>query len=541
MNTNIKNIMMGVCCSASLTLTTGCIDEVFPTSVATEDQVTSSDMAAQAMLWGMPASLNVIGTIGSDFHWDWGYGSVMHIRDVFTGDMPIVSSGYNWYSAWEQNQAQGEDYISPQYLWNFYWQAVLSCNKMLSAIKEESATTEQLGFLGAGHAWRAHFYLDMARMFEFLPNDIYTTGVNAAGNNVTNLTVPIVRETITEEQSRNNPRATREEMAAFIQEDLDKAEELIGNLSVSSKAQPHLDVVYGLKARLYMWLENYPKAQEYARKAITESRLAPMTEAQCLSTSTGFNDISCWMWGSQMVSEDGVVQTGILNWTSWMSNETSFGYSAQEPFLMIDPQLYNRMSNTDFRKRIWKAPSGSALDGQTEYLVSSVFGDFANRLPAYASTKFRPANGNCDSPLDGAASAFPLMRVEEMYFIEAEAAAHQSAVKGAKLLIEFMSKYRDPQYDFASTNQAEVIDEIIAHKRVELWGEGLSFFDIKRLNMSVTRGYKGTLYSDAVRFNTNGRPAWMNICIVQTEKNNNKALIGYENPDPSDKYQPWTE
>lgn len=531
---------MGVCCSASLVLATGCIEEVLPTNGATEDQVISSDMAAKSMLWGMPASMNVVGIIDQNRHWDWGYGSIMHIRDVFTGDMPIISSGYNWYSPWEQNQAQGEDYIHPQYLWNFYWQAVLSCNKMLSAVSEESATEEQLGFLGAGHAWRAHFYLDMARMFEFLPNDIYASGVNAAGNNVTHLTVPIVRETITEEQSRNNPRATRDEMATFILEDLNKAEELIGYLDVASKAQPHLDVVYGLKARLYMWLEDYPKAQEYARKAIVASRLMPMTETQCLSTSTGFNDISCWMWGSQMVSEDGVVQTGILNWTSWMSNETSFGYSSQEPFLMIDPNLYNRMSNSDFRKKMWKAPEGTVLDGQTEFLTSALFGNFGNRLPAYASTKFRPANGNCDNHLDGAASAFPLMRVEEMYFIEAEAAAHQSAKNGLDLLNEFMSKYRDPQYEFESADSEEVIDEIIAQKRVELWGEGLSFFDIKRLNMSVTRGYKGTLYSDAVRFNTNGRPAWMNICIVQIEKNNNKALIGYENPDPSDTYEPWT-
>lgn len=47
--------------------------------------------------------------------------------------------------------------------------------------------------------------------------------------------------------------------------------------------------------------------------------------------------------------------------------------------------------------------------------------------------------------------------------------------------------------------------------------------------MSVTRGYSGTNFSDERRFNTNGRPAWMNICIVQTEENNNAALIGYEN------------
>ena len=59
--------------------------------------------------------------------------------------------------------------------------------------------------------------------------------------------------------------------------------------------------------------------------------------------------------------------------------------------------------------------------------------------------------------------------------------------------------------------------------------------------MSVTRGYEGTNFTDAARFNTNGRPAWMNICIVQTEKNNNSALVGYENPDPTALYDVWID
>ena len=65
-------------------------------------------------------------------------------------------------------------------------------------------------------------------------------------------------------------------------------------------------------------------------------------------------------------------------------------------------------------------------------------------------------------------------------------------------------------------------------KRVELWGEGQSFFDIKRLNLPVTRGYAGTLHHTIGRFNTTTRPAWMNFCIVRSEGNNNTALVGFE-------------
>ena len=540
MKTNISKLIAGVCLFSSLGLTTGCIEETIPTSVATEDQVTSSDMAAAAMLWAMPASLNLVGVVSSSYHWDWGYSSIMHVRDVMTGDMPVISSGYNWYTNWEVAEAQGESYVYPQFIWNYYWQAVLTTNKLIAAIDAETASSAQLGYLAAAHAYRAFFYMDLARMFEFLPSDKIPSGVNDAGNDVTGLTVPIVKETITEEEARNNPRVSREVMAEFILGDLDFAEQNIGKLEESSKTLPHLDVVYGLKARLYMWLEDYPKAKEYARKAINATRVTPMTEEQCLSTTKGFNDLSCWMWGSQMVSEDDVVQTGILNWASWMSNETSFGYSGQEPFLMISKSMYDRLSNTDFRKKMWKAPEGSMLDGQTEYLTSAAFGNFGDRLADYASVKFRPAEGNCDDYTTGAATAYPLMRVEEMYFIEAEAAAHSNAEEGKSLLTNFMLNNRDEQYKMTAASADEIIEEIIFQKRIELWGEGLTFFDIKRLNMPVTRGYSGTNYQDDARYNTTTRPAWMSFCIVQTEKNNNAALIGFENPEVADElYTPW--
>lgn len=538
MKTNLVNLFAGICFSALLLGTTGCIEETFPTSVATENQLASSNMATESMLNAIPASMNVLGVVSSDYHWDWGYGSIMHVRDIMTADMAVISSGYDWYTDWEINSYQGESYVYAQFIWNYYWQSVLTANKLIGAIDYETASDLQKGYLAAAYAFRAFFYLDMAQMYEFLPND-KTSGINAAGNDVTNLTVPIVREGITEEQSRNNPRVSREEMAKFILADLDSAEHNMQYYTETSKTMPHLDVVYGLKARYYMWLGDYQNAKDYARKAIDETSTKPMTETQCLSTTSGFNDISCWMWGSQMVSEDNLVKTGILNWASWMSNETSFGYSAQEPYIMISSEMYDKLNDTDFRKKMWVAPEGTMLSGQTSFLTSSQFGYFGDRLTEYASVKFRPAEGNCDEVTVGAATAYPLMRVEEMYFIEAEAAAHLNDPDATSLLTSFMTTYRDPAYTCSVTGE-ELVKEIVFQKRVELWGEGLSFFDIKRLDLPVDRDFTGTNFRSDARFTTERRPAWMNICIVQTEKNNNSALIGYENPDPTGLYTAGT-
>ena len=462
-------------------------------------------------------------------HNEFGYSALMHIRDVMTGDMTVVATGYDWFSSWASNSYMGESKIYSQYIWNFYRDMFYKVNEVI-AKAEESESND--GVKGVAHAFRAMLYLDAARMYEFLPND-RTSNINEAGNNVENLTLPIVKDAIVPRNPVIDiPRATRTEMFDFILSELDKAQELIPLVKDASKEIPHLDAVYGLKARLYMWVGDYNNARKYARLAIENSNALVMTERDCLDTSDGFNTMDKWMWGSQFTEDSQGVNSGIVNWTSWMSPEAQFGYNYAGATAMIDAAMYERISNNDFRKLMFKAPAGHTLENRVDYIDSYAAGAF----PVYTAIKFRPNDGNAEDYKVGAASAYPLMRLEEMYFIEAEAAEHLNAGEGIALLKEFMTKHRDSSYTFNAN--ADAIEEIVFQKRVELWGEGQTFFDIKRLNMSVTRGYEGSNVDHSRRFNTNGRPAWMNTCIVTTAKQENTAIEGYENPDPSDLYDP---
>lgn len=535
----------------STPLLTSCIDETFPTSSATEDQVTSSDKAVEAMLWGMPGRLNQYQTI-SDAAYDWGYGSFMHMRDVMTEEYVVTASSYDWYTTWEFNRNAGPNYLSTQTHWYLYYQLVQAPNKLIKAIKDLAEPTEgQLGALACGYAYRAFLFLDMARMYEFLPAQVNSgeysgklaepiTVFNAVkGDSVTftsleGLTCPIVDENITEETSRNNPRATHKEMFDFILNDLNEAEKNIDKLTVSTKTLPRKAAVYGLKARLYMWNEDYANAKVYARKAIDAENHSPLTKDEWLNKTSGFNTLSTssWIWGSSMIKEDDVVQSGILNWTSWSSNEASYGYASAGPISCVFNHFYDKIDNNDFRKLSWKAPQGSKLAGKEEYIDKAAF----EKFPDYTSLKFRPGSGNTEDYQIGSVCSYPLMRVEEMYFIEMEAAAHLNAAEGLELLNNFMTTYRFKQYKTKAQSKEEVIDEIFFQKRVEFWGEGISFFDYKRLNKSVTRIYGDSNFAPSAQFNTNGRPAWMNLCIVQSEENNNRALVGLGNPDPSGKY-----
>lgn len=534
---NIK-LMSGVLAMTLVTGTlTGCMDEIEVTQVATEGQVSGSTTATEALVQAMPASFNSVdnGLLNTNnWHGAFGYGSQMYQRDLMTGDLALVGDYSSHFNSFSRNQNLGEDYIFAGYVWSYYYGFILTANNVISGVDPETATSAQLGYLGAGYAFRAFCYLDLARMLEFLPNDIFPDGKNSDGNVVTNLTVPIVEAGMSEEDARNNPRATRQEMYDFILGDLDKAEEYIVNIqSTNGKTLPDLACVYGLKARLYMWVEDYANAEKYARLAINTATVSPMTENDCLNITTGFNDISKWMWGATQNSESRTVTSGIVNWTSWVSNQTTFGYTGfgTNMYNYIDLSMYNRISDTDFRKKEFVAPAGSALEGENLYLPGQ-----EGAIPEYAALKFRPNEGNADDYMTGAAASVPIMRVEEMYFIEAEAAAHQSADRGKQLVESFMTTYRDPEYTCNVSSTDDVVEEIVFQKRVELWGEGQTFFDIKRLNYSVTRAYDGSLFEPLSRYNTNGRPAWMNIVITRNEMMNNYALEGYNNPDPSEKY-----
>ena len=514
------------------------IDQVFygeVMSFTTSGYTNPEDSLAMTMAMSMASYATEMWSTNS--HCYFGYPAEMIVRDMLTGDYThIGETGYSHFMGWSRNQYMGEDYMRQQFHWNYLYRFISQANSLIRSIDESKASATALAYLGTAYAYRAMLYIDMARMYEFLPNDIFTDGKNSEGVKVQNLTVPIVHENLTEEQASNNPRASREEMFKFILSDLEKAEKLIPNLSnTASNTLPDLACVYGLKARLYMWVEQYDMAQQSARKAIDAAKVTPLTESTALSTTTGYNNASTFMWCATQTPETYAVKSGIINWTSWVSNQTKFGYTGATTslYVVIDKSMYERISDTDWRKKQWVAPAGSTLEGQTPFISEE---DKAT-MPAYAAVKFRPNAGDGEDYLIGASSAVPMMRVEEMYFIEAEAAEHISAGSGIALMTNFMKSHRDPNYQF---NGNDPIDEIVFQKRVELWGEGHTFFDIKRLNMSVTRGYEGTNWQDSQSLlNTNGRPAWTNYVIVKTEATTNKAVVNHNNPDPSDTYSPW--
>ena len=122
------------------------------------------------------------------------------------------------------------------------------------------------------------------------------------------------------------------------------------------------------------------------------------------------------------------------------------------------------------------------------------------------------------------------MRVEEMYLILAEAQAMSgNAATGAATLENFVKTYRNPEYQCRATSAEAVQDEVWLQRRIELWGEGLSYFDLMRLGKGIDR--RGAGFPAAYVFNIPAGDGTLIYRIPQTEEEAN-ALITPETNNP---------
>ncbi len=539
--------------SLAVALGSSCIKETFPMSdTATKEQLASSSSALNAMVGAIPAQMAtgylVYGR--QEYETDMAWPGIMIALDSVTGIIVDTGdSGYDWYQCYS-NPTYGlgptsyEAYIP----WRTMYMFIKSANDVISAVDEENADKDQLNSLAQALAYRALFYYTMANMYEYkAPTDPAVAASYKPENNVAGLTVPLVTEKTTQEEAKSNPRVPVADMYKFIMDDLDKAEQYI-NDTKGGTLLPNLGVVYGLKARAYLKMGAdgvsgaYAKAAEYADKAIAQQAGSPLTQAQWENPKTGFNNFAAnnnsWMWYIQYSAET----IGNLNtYVAHMSGEetwTGYGCAVGRG---ISKELYESIPDTDFRKHSWIDPDKYAYYDYPRNRDFFTHKSSNRILHPYASIKFRPAQGDYATYKVGGASEVPIMRLEEMYFIKAEATALNGNVAEAKSILNSLIKTRDASYDCSSIADNFFQSELYRQKVIEFWGEGIVFHDAKRIGAGMHNGYPGTNVPGDFRLNCTGVcPAW-NFVIPKTEINGNPALDGYNNPDPTEALEPWEE
>ncbi|MCH5224456.1 MAG: RagB/SusD family nutrient uptake outer membrane protein [Muribaculaceae bacterium] len=502
-------------------------------SVITEaqrEEIVSKDPAAiDAISSGVYANYNGFEMCYGDLL-DFGYPAVMLQLDSRTSNFLSANADlYGWFAECAEYLDNTATSVYTLIRWRLPYNIIFTANQVLSTIDENTEDGLMKYYRGQAYGNRAFAYWFLAQIYQF----------NYA-NHQDSPCVPIITEENADEVAVDGaPRASVKDVYAQILSDLNKGIELMTDNSQATRADKRyidLNVLYGLRARTYLCMEDYTNAAADAQTVINSGAFTPLSPSAAIGP--GFIDLDSanWIWGIYMASED---VNGLYTLSGMMGSYT-YGYAYAGMWKCITNTLYGQISESDPRKLWWIGPSGNSnaqyytnADGNAAaYLEESGF-------PPYAVTKFAPY-GNVLGQSQNQAE-YPLMRIEEMYYILAEAQGMGgNLAQGIQTLENFVNSYRwldrNNPYKCTAANTEDFISEIFFQRQVELWGEGMTYFDVMRLNLDIDR--RGTNWSDPVYGMTNYAyyiPAGSDVLLSQiprSEIDNNKQITDADNNTP---------
>lgn len=490
-----------------------------------EEAVAANPDRIEASVAAIPSMFSQFGNVlGEDYHNDFGYPAIMLWTDCRGMDLVSEVTGYNWFSSAVNYSDLKSTSTGTMLCYSTMYKQINSVNAVTSVIAPETDDENLQFYLANALATRAFDYFILAQLYQ-----------KTYVGNEDKPCVPLITEENMDDAATNGcKRSTVREVYAQIMSDLDKAIELFSSTSVtrSDKRYISLEVAYGIRARVNLVMNDYVAAANDAQEAMKGDATPYSIEDV---DHPGFSDIedSSWMWGVLVAETDPVTTTQICNFPSHMGS-LNYGYATVGAWRCVNQNLFNSIPSTDVRKGWWLDGNGYSpnLD-QSQATVAASYG----AIP-YTQMKFGCYNDVLKTTLN--ANDIPLMRIEEMYLILAEAQAMAGDVAaGAFTLQDFVSTYRDPAYKCTATTAEEVVNAVWKQRRIELWGEGFSYFDMLRMRKNMDR--RGAGFAPEVTFNIPADDDVLIYCLPEKEIQSNPALSDADNnPIPSTP-QPVTE
>ena len=448
---------------------------------------------------------------------DWGFLMIGFSGDIEAADVVLVNSGYNWFSTCGALTSRNADYANPYVRYAAPYNEIAAANEVIKSYPEGTTDQAAIYNIAQAHAIRAFAYLNLAPYFQF--------GYAAGGRDLP--CVPIVTEDT--ENFTENPRASVEEVYQLIISDLTYAIENLEGYVRPNKSRIDIQVAYALRARAYLNMQEWALAAADAEKALEEYSPATMTEV----SKPFLYDINehNWIWGYDMQT-DVAMENPYATSSAWLRSFSGDGYSAgTQVYSCCNSLLYDKIPDTDVRKGWWvnselESPLLASVtwDGVSGNAVGPLEIDNVKTpfLP-YTNVKFGMFTvGGTSNDED-----WPFIRAEEMILVQAEGLVGSGQTEAGKAVLEdFVRTYRDPSYS-ADASGRTLEDEIWFQRRVELWGEGFSNPDTRRLNKPLVRFHEGAASNvpAAFRFNMPADDGWWLMRFTSSEKNTNLAII----------------
>ena len=424
--------------------------EVDPTASVSEAAVFTTTTNAWAAINGIHRTLYAqFGNMDEA-----GQSGIMMDIDFLGDDLVMHATGNGWFNnthKWINHRNENSALV--YFAYRHFYRIIGNANMIIANIENaEGPTADKNSIKGQALAYRAWSHWVMVQFYAKRYD--WTQKPNSQPG------IPLILEPTTE----GFPRSTVEEVYAQSMKDINEAITLL-QAGVTGKAKSHISVraAQGIKARIALAMGDWATAQTAANAARTGLNL--MSQAQVLE---GFNNINNpeVIWGS-FVQEDQT--TYFHSFFAFMSWNFSSTFSRTNP-IKINSALYDKISATDIRKKLFVEKAADVVVPLTTFVKTN-----------HHAIKFT-AVGVSDSRGD-----VPYMRVAEMILVEAEALARQNKFTEAQDLLFVLAKNRDANYVKTERTGQELIDEILLQRRIELWGEGFRWTDLKRMNLPLNR------------------------------------------------------
>ena len=488
--------MLGV-----LFISTSCNDDFLETKttryLTAEDAIKTMETDPSKLngfveaIYNMMVQYDLVATNHDAF----GFMSILHSTDMMSED--IVSAKLSHFRYDYAHDNRDWTYRRTRVNWTYLYTIVSSANNVLGMTSPESTSEDVLKYRGQVLALRGMAYYYLIQLYQHV-YPVVNGGEDLPG-------IPIYYAA-NEGKENILGRAPVTVVLDQIESDLTTAVENLKNAPArASKNNVDYAVANGFLARYYMLSQQWDKAYDAATEALKNYSVMPAS-----SLNDGFMNInnSEWMWGYDHNAE---TTTLYASFFSHISNLTGGYAGLNYAPRLIDKRLYETMSETDARRNLFQNTAGSidvTANVSTEAITWSM---------PYANLKFG---------FDGAFTMdYCYMRASEMVLIQAEALAHQNQGGNAAIALKKLMEKRDPAWNAATVT----VDDVWMQRRIELWGEGFSYFDLKRLNKGMDRNYTGTNHeASAILTKAPLDKAWI-YQIPQSEINENSEISEDDN------------
>ena len=375
------------------------------------------------------------------------------------------------------------------YPWFYYYKIIGNANTILNEIDKASGKEEIKNEVKAqALTFRAYSYLMLSQLYCKRWMD---------SNNGASRGLPLRIDTSTGEL----PASTLRQVYDQIYADLDAA---IGYFTESQYKRPSeefylpdLQVAYAVYARAALTCTDWAKAAEYAEKAREGHPLMSADEY----TEGGFNSPNKeWIWGIYNGEEQTLFYYSFF---AFQASNSNASICRKYP-CAISKELYDQIPESDVRRDMFAAPLESEpymTDSEAKkagvedyYNENGTKGEVTKRIKAkygkklystsitqaYMQFKFQ----NFSNPGVGHLNNF---RSAEMYLTEAEAKCHLGG-KDAEVqkLLKEVNQNLNPEYACDKTGE-DLLAEVKLYRRIDLWGEGFDWFDMKRWGQALDR------------------------------------------------------